>query len=505
MALAYRPPGTSVTEIVSPTISPLLATPTSVCLVGLAQGVITRTDSFTIHGTTATPLPGLPSGATLSGVVSVVDALDPTKGATNGSGYTLTTDYTVQAGAGTITRVGAGAIADGALVNVTYQYVPADYFDPIRLDSLGSVESRFGSAYNTSGTAINSHVSYAAAVAFENGASDVVIQPLFARSTPGDPTTARSQPTATQAATTTTWADTLHILRDIEDINVLVPVVGQSMENIADAQQLAILQVVQDHIRFMKLEEQYIIGIFGEDSTASTSEGQLATLTAHAGTLAARYGGDLAEQTILVSPSKFARALPLMGQAINVGGQYAAAAIAGMLAARPVSAALTRRQLAGFTGVMETRTKTQKNQEAAAGLMVVEQKNQAIQVRHSITLDSTRTDRREVSVVRAKHYMIESVRDTIERQIIGQVIADGNAPFVVRSTIIGVLEQLRQGRDLVDYSNVECRALTSDPTVIEARFSYRPAFPLNFVQIVFSVDLTTGDVVPTDSTLPSAT
>lgn len=503
MALAYKPPGTAVSEIVSPTISPLLATPTSVCLVGLAAGTIIRTDSFTLNGTTPVPLPGLPQGSTLNSVDAVLDALDPTKGAANGSGYTVTTDYTISTANGTITRVSSGAIADGALINVTYEYVPSDYFDPIRLDSLGAVESRFGSSYTSSGNAIGSPLSYAAGIAFENGASDVVLQPLFARATPGDPTTTRSQPTTTQAASSATWSDTLYILRDIEDINVIVPIVGQSMTNVGDAQQLAILQTVQDHIKFMKTEDQYIIGIFGEDSSAASNVAQLAILTNHASTLASRYAGDLAEQTVFVSPAKFARALPLAGQAINVGGQYVAAAIAGMLAARPVSAALTRRQLSGFTGVQESRTKNQKNIEAAAGLMVIEQKNQAIQVRHSITLDSSRTDRRELSVVRAKHFMIESVRDTIERQIIGQVIADGNAPFVVRSTVIGVLELLRQGRDLVDYSDVAATSLSNDPTVIEIRFSYRPAFPLNFVNIVFSVDLTTGDVVPTDPTIPS--
>jgi hypothetical protein len=188
MALAYRQPGVRVSETVTPQISPLVAAPADVALVGRARGYQVRTDQFKLTGTTAIPLPGLPLGATVTSVDAVKDALDPSKGQATGAGYTVTTDYTVQVGAGTITRVGAGGIADGALVNVTYRYVAADYWDPIRLFDMAAVEERFGPSVNAAGNAISSLLSYAAAIAFENGAPSVVCQPLFKRTTPGDPT-----------------------------------------------------------------------------------------------------------------------------------------------------------------------------------------------------------------------------------------------------------------------------------------------------------------------------
>jgi len=86
--------------------------------------------------------------------------------------------------------------------------------------------------------------------------------------------------------------------------------------------------------------------------------------------------------------------------------------------------------------------------------------------------------------------MIESLRQTIDTQIIGSVPADGNAPFLVKNAVIGVLEALRGTAELVDYQGVQARTLVGDPTTVEVRFSYLPAFPLNFVHIVFSVDLT---------------
>jgi hypothetical protein len=494
MTTAYRPPGVSVTEAITPQISSQLSDPALVALVGLTQGFQTRTDQFIINGTSAVALPGLPVGAALSAVTSVKDALDPSKGAADGSGYVLTTDYTVTLGTGSITRVGAGAIADGRLINVTYQYVPSNYFDPIRLYDLASVESRFGSGLTTAGTAINSPVSYAASLAFENGAGSVVIQPLFTRATPGDPTTARTQPTAVQAAAVTSWSDSVYMLRSVPDVNLIVPIVGQSQANVTDAIQLSIEQAIQDHIQFMANEDEYIIGLFAEDASASAAVATQATLQTHATTLRGRYGGVLAEQTVLLSPAKFSRSLPSFGQNIILGGQYAAAAIAGMLASRAVSSTLTRKPISGFTDVLDTRTLSQKNDDAGSGLFVIHNVRGNILVRHAITLDQTSSARKELSVVRAKHRMIESVKDTIDRQIIGQIIADGNATSTVSATVSAVLEQLRLNKDLVDYSPVEARLLSLDPTTIQVRFSYRPSFPLNYVDITFSLDLTEGQI-----------
>jgi hypothetical protein len=507
MTLAYTPPGVSISEVVTPQISPLLSASALICLVGITQGYQTRTDQFVLSGTTATPLPNLPDGATVTSVTSVKDALNPSAGASDGSGYVVTTDYTVQAGDGTITRVGAGAISDGTLVNVTYRYVPSNYYDPIRLYDLGSIESRFGSGLNAAGTAINSPVSYAASIAFENGADSVVIQPLLARETPGDATTDAGQPNTSSAATAgsyanaSTWADTLYNLRDIEDINVIVPIVGQSQTNVTDAAQLAIFSAVQDHIQFMKGQDQYIVGLFGEDSSASNSVAQKATLQTHANTLRGRYGGALAEHSVFVSPAKFSRSLPGFGQTLTVGGQFAATALAGMLASRGVSSSLTRKVVSGFTNVAESRNLNEKNADAAAGLLVIENKSGNVLVRHAITLDQTSSARRELSVVRAKHRMIESVRDTLDRQIVGHIIADGNASSTVSNTVSAVLEQLRLARDLVDYSPVEARLLSFDPTLIQVRYSYRPAFPLNNVAIEFSVDLSSGSITASDTTL----
>jgi hypothetical protein len=141
MALAYRPPSVSINEVVTPNVAPLLAAPAQICLIGLSQGYQQRTDQFVLTGTNPIALPRLPQDSILQSVESVKDAIDPAKGASDGSGYTATTDYTVSLVNGAITRTATSNIADGALVNVTYRYVVSNYYEPIRLNDFGSIET----------------------------------------------------------------------------------------------------------------------------------------------------------------------------------------------------------------------------------------------------------------------------------------------------------------------------------------------------------------------------
>jgi hypothetical protein len=498
---AYTPPGVKVTEIQNPVPSTILSLPALVALVGRSPGIVARTDAVTLSGTTAVALPGAPLDATmvLADIKLVMNATNP---ADAPSGYTVAatgasnaTQVVFDATAHTVARnaTATAVVPDGATVYITYTYIPADFYKPILLDNMTDIEARFGTAFDSTGTTINSRLTLGAQIAFENGAQQVVLLPLFYNNTG-----VKQQPTDAQAAAAATWADNFVALRDIEDINVIIPVVGQSDANVGDSNMLAISQALQDHIHFMKTEQQYSIGVTGEDSSASTAVAQAATLQTHAATIAGRYGGADAENMVLVSPSKFSRVLPSGSAQINVGGQYVACAIGGMLASRDVSQTLTRKIVSGFSAVTDSRTKAQMNTDAGSGLCVVYQRNGAVTVRHAVTSDTSSAVKREISIVRAKHRVIESVRDTIDSQIIGQVIADGDAPSSVAATIAAVLEQIKQLGDIVDYSDVQARTLTIDPTTIEVRFSYKPAFPVNYVNIVFALDLTTGDLtVPT--------
>lgn len=523
MALAYTPPGVTVNEIVSPQISPLLAAPALICLVGPVQGYQERTDTFFLKDADPTApepiaLPGLPANSTVSAVVSVKDALYPDKGV-NGDGVYVEYsadpespanedwDYTVDLVNGTITReatapTSVGTIPNNTLVNVTYRYVPENYYSPYRLYDLGSVESRYGSALNDDKTGIGSYLSYAAAIAFENGADSVVCQPLFVRTTPNDPTTPPIHGDSSNWADVDTWNDTLWVLRDIEDINVIVPVIGESMDGMGEAPSTTVSNIamtIQGHLDFMRKQNQYIISIIGGDSSSDVSLATQSDLWTLANLLRTSRGGALAEQQVIINTSRFTRPLPGPGGSISVGGQYVAAAVAGMLTNRPTSFTLTRKIVSGFIGTTDIRDLSQKNEDAENGLMVIEQRGRNLIIRHSITIDKSDVAKKELSVVRAKHRVIESVKDTLDRQIIGNIVADENALGIVTGAVASTLEALRGQKDIVSYSGLQARFTSLDPTTIQVRFSYRPAFPVNYIDVQFSLDLSSGQI---QSTIP---
>lgn len=495
MAYPYTPPGVSVQEIVGTSVSPILAGPTTLCLIGLSAGSISGLEQITLaYGdadddpeTPDAPVPvllrGIPTDGTLTAVVEVRDAF-------SGVVYVPTTDYTVQTVGRTITPTGAGAIDDGTVVRVRYTYVPENYFEPYRCDGIQAVEERYGSAWAADGLSIGSPVSHAALVAFENGAPFVYIQPLFV----GDPAI---QPSAAQSALAGTWTGALVKLRDVPEINVVCPVIGQADVtgdgDVSSATLQSIFAGVQDHLWYMKTQDQWVYAVLGEDS----SNGVDVTSTViqnHALALQQRYDGDLSEHISLVSPAKYVRGTAGPNQTMFVGGQYVAAAVAGQLASRRVQTPLTRKPLNGFLKVAELRSKEVKNTEAAAGLLVVEQRGTNVQVRHGLTLNNNSVLKRETSIVRSKHFMIESLFNTFETQIIGQVYADTEAPVVVRAAVIATLERLRSLGIISRYRSVDARLLAGDPTVAEVRFDYQPVAPLNYVSIIFSMNFDTQEI-----------
>lgn len=373
-----------------------------------------------------------------------------------------------------------GGSADKLVVRISYRATPLEYYQPTRCYSQTDVEDKFGSAFDSQGNVQNA-LSFATLLAFQNGASQVVAQALFTDTTPPTP------PTGSQSD----WQATLESLRAVQDISVIVPVIaaGDLSQNVTDSLNLLILQEVQNHMQFMAAQEnKFMIAIMGEDGT-SGSLASIATLQSHAEAL-----GDhvMADSTVLLSPSSFTFANPITGRNSDVGGQYVAACVAGMLGRYPVQMPLTRKRISGINSLKVLRTETQKDQDAVAGCCVVENKRGRIQIRHSITTAKDTRARQELSVVRAKHWMMTNLVEALDTQAVGQLVLDAQANFLIQLLVSGQLELMIQEGAIVSYQNIQVRPDKYDPTTLQVRFSYLPAYPLNHIVISFSVDSTQG-------------
>lgn len=450
---------------------------------------------FTISGTTYTDqafqFNNLTPVALPANADDIVVKTAPGTFTTNASAYTRSTleeeDYTVTgAGATTAIRRSQGSTTIGGLndklsVRVSYRATPADYYLPTRCFSQGDVEDKFGPAFDSSGN-VQNPLSLATLFAFQNGATQVVAQALF-----GNTVEAPASPTGALAD----WEISLESLRVVQDIGVIVPVISAGGLSVTptDALNLSILQAVQSHIRYMAAQEnQFILGIFGEDGTSNTLA-STTTLQAHGAALGA---GTPSEAVALLSPSSYTFANPVTGLNSDIGGQYVAAGVAGMLARYPVQMPLTRKRVNALTSLKVTRTETQKDQDAQNGLMVVENKRGRIQVRHSITTDQNTRAQQELSVVRAKYWMMKNLVDVLDTQAVGTLILDAEANFLIQVLISAELDLLVQQGAIVSYGNIQVRPSPSDPTALEVRFSYLPAYPLNHINISFSISAQEG-------------
>jgi hypothetical protein len=59
--------------------------------------------------------------------------------------------------------------------------------------------------------------------------------------------------------------------------------------------------------------------------------------------------------------------------------------------------------------------------------------------------------------------------------------------------VIGVLEGLMAEEAISGYADVKARFLQNDPTTIEVRFQYTPAYPINTISVVFTINPNSGD------------
>jgi len=405
-------------------------------------------------------------------------------------------------------------IPEDRQVYVTYTYTPADYFKPYYVsgNDFSNIETRFGKAIADDGITVNSPLTLAAKIAIENGAQDLVLQPLFynTEDITGD-MPARSQPTNAQTISiSNTWNKTFRALQNEENIGIIVPVIGQSAAYsygiapssvLNDTVQLNIFQSLQGHIAFMDSNyDQLIIGVIGEDSTNPPSGSTYAsrsTVRSHLTSLQAYTSNNTSfnERMVFIAQTKFER--PSTASAttsVILGGQYAAAAVAGKVVSYEPQISLTRKTLAGFKKIVDTSTKPQKTQDSGAGLFVIEQNknDNSIFVRHALTTDKTSVAKAELNTIRAKHYMIRSLRQTIDTQVIGNTIADDSAPLTIATTIASTLRTLQDDGVIVQFDSVQGQFDSIDPTQIGIRFNYRPAFAVNYVNIKFAVDLTSG-------------
>lgn len=364
-----------------------------------------------------------------------------------------TADTTANAAASPVT-----GIASGDTVIVTYNYTDNNYYEPTIFDDYADVIAKYGNPVDANGN-VSSPLSYAIRLAFVNGASEVV-------------------GVAASADTQTPIEAALAQLEDERQVNIIAVANGASFA----------ASSLYAHLIKMNAQGFYRIGVTGRDGSASTVPAATTRSAASA----------LNEESLrYLSVSSFRTTNTVTGAQLNLGAHYAAAAVAGMTAARDVQVPLTRKTLAGFEGINDKRTESEKALDSAAGLLVIEDKGGVLRVRHDITTAVGDVNKRESSVVRAKYELAQRVRDALDAGVVGSVLPLDRGPTLVETVVRSVLESMIVEEAIAAYTDVKGRLLSGDPTTVEVRFSYTPAYPINNINVVFTINTQTGDTALT--------
>lgn len=468
----YQPPGIYTEAVVGQQIRPRTSVPTAVAIFGLTRGYQTFRESLKINPDVDEDTPAVNRTLTQKGIL--VDSV-VVKSVVSGEVYVVNTDYTVvRTSVGedvdpgtrddlyTISRViDGGHIEPGDTIQVEYRYTDEKYFQVYNFYDWDDVRDAYGPPFNADGT-ILSEVTLAAYFAFKNGASTVMAVAVD----PVDP----------EVPTNGDYSNALDKFRDEDQIAIIVPASGS----------IPLHSLVQSHVSQQsdnRYERRALLGFDGSSSPITSSQRIVAAQT-------------LTQQRIaLISPDRFEYYIPELNRQVTLGGQYMAAAVAGVSVRMNAAWPLTRKIIREFVDVTEKQRDGEKNLETQNGLMVVERdKRNLIRVRHGVTTDPTNLISAEWSIIGQQDVMVYRIRDYLDADnLIGQPILPETI-INTKASAESALQSLKRDKIIVDYRDLKVRQLETLPDVLEVRYQWRPAWPLNYIVVRYSIDITTGEV-----------
>ena len=345
-------------------------------------------------------------------------------------------------------------IASGATVSVTYKFTDNMYFEPELFDDIDDVQDKFGPAFDADGN-ISSKLSFAARLAFANGVSELILQAVVTDNSAG-------------------YSTAFDKLKSDATVAFVVPITGDSGVHSS---------LVSGHITPMNAEGQYRMAIVGRDGSVTTVP---------AATLRSAALSFSNEAVTLISPSAFGYINPETSREMILGGQYAAAVVAGMYGGRDPQVPLTRKTVGSFSSVKDLRSESEKQQDSSSGLLVIEDKGGVLRVRHGVTTKPGNPNTQEGSVVRAKYELARRIHNTLDQNVIGLVAPLDEVPNIIKSTVAGVLQNATSEGLISGWGDVKARTLSGDPTTVEVRFEYTPAYPVNRVEVRFRLNTESG-------------
>lgn len=173
---------------------------------------------------------------------------------------------------------------------------------------------------------------------------------------------------------------------------------------------------------------------------------------------------------------------------VSLDGSFLACAIAGMMTKYPVQEPLTRKTMVGFSATTKTDAllETEKNELAAKGVTLLENRGGIISIRHGMTTDVATAEDNEISVMLIRDNTIKIVRDALDRLYIATVTTEETESDIKTDTE-AVLSLLIEDGSITDFEDIVVTQNAVDATRFDVSFKITPAYPINTIFITFTI------------------
>lgn len=377
---------------------------------------------------------------------------------------TLTSDSSLFIGAGTANSI--LGFTSGSFVQtpqqplagihyfVTYEYpkVAADY-TPKFYFTLQSVITDYGLVSNSTS------ISLGASLAFQNGASIVCV-------CQEDPNSSGSVIGRVQIA--------LNKLLATQNISIVVSLEGTTNDQL--------LAAIKQHVDIAsstinKLERTAIVGLEGTYSdsdmlgfASSTSDNRVVIINASATTNKMFIGTDTTEST--------------------VGGQYVAAALAGVRCnpAFDVAQPMTREVISGFSSITNTLTQAEKSLLINQGVCVVDTIQGVPKVLFGTTTDFSTVANQLYQVTQIMDFVAQSLRGLLDPIFIGQKLL-ANTPSQVATVTSAILQTIQADTIIIGFTTPTATVDSVVPTQINLSVGVQPTLETDVILITLGLNL----------------
>lgn len=476
--LNYQTPGVYVQQTNNAALVSVNSTALNICIVSsgtLPNATTTEKFQTTTSGAQTFTL------AQSSAIGSSLAMTNNSTGATVASGsmgVTPTGSWTVSG-----TTLTTSGFSTNTWLNATYNYPSAAFNTVYQFSDFNTLQNTFGAPFTyISGTAsVNSPISLASYLAFQNGAQ--LISCVLVSGGSADNFFSVISGAITNAGSA---------------IDVLVPLCYDTQYNTAVTSS-GLYPAISNWLNAQANNGIYQRAFLGLDSTVTaggsvnTQGGLLNTVKNIAASIPNQRLALVAPDQITINPG-LNSATGLATGTVNIAGYYLAAALAGTFVGQTdVYIPITRKQVNGFSSIPNQISTADSNSLQAYGSTVVRQERDGtMYVRHGLTTNTTNWLTQEISISAIGDRLADRVQSALEQSgIIGGVMTP-NTLATLQTIVASVLIQAQTDNLIQSYQNLTY--VVVPPTSVNVTFQYSPTYPLNYVNVNFSLNAQTGSL-----------